>query len=340
MTDRQAKPQLFRGRLPAGLAALSVAVCGAGYRLFRAARKAAVQRVSGRSSTIETPFGIVEYAEAGAGAGPPILMIHGTGGGFDQGLAFGEALARRGYRIIAPSRFGYLRSGFPGTPSSANQADALVALLDHLGIRRLTVAGGSAGALSAVAFALRHPDRCAGLALLAPAMNLGGRDPVEMSPLLQWSVRRLLGSDLLFWLALQAAPKQLFGTLLATDPALLDRVDKGERERGLRTLRHLMPIEPRAAAMLNDARLAGAPADVDPAGLQVPTLVISCADDRFGTTGTARRIASLVPAATVHIFPTGGHIWLGHDEEVAERIAAFARTAPLVMPHPAEARAA
>ena len=32
----------------------------------------------------------MEYAIAGTG--PPVLMIHGTGGGFDQGLAFAEPL--------------------------------------------------------------------------------------------------------------------------------------------------------------------------------------------------------------------------------------------------------
>jgi dienelactone hydrolase len=40
-------------------------------------------------------------------------MIHGTGGGFDQGLLFARRLVDAGYRVIAPSRFGYLRSDFP-----------------------------------------------------------------------------------------------------------------------------------------------------------------------------------------------------------------------------------
>ena len=105
-------------------------------------------------------------------------MIHGTGGGFDQGLRFAAALGQRGHRIISPSRFGYLRSDFPVDPSLANQADAFVALLDHLNINRLSVIGGSAGALSATAFALRHPDRCAALVLLVPAAIVDGSDPV------------------------------------------------------------------------------------------------------------------------------------------------------------------
>lgn len=114
--------------------------------------------MAGASELIPTPFGDMEYAVAGEG--PSLLMIHGTGGGFDQGLTFADAIIRRGRRIISPSRFGYLRSAFPADPSSENQADAFVRLLDHLKIDRLPVAGGSAGALSAPQFALRHPDRC------------------------------------------------------------------------------------------------------------------------------------------------------------------------------------
>lgn len=77
-------------------------------------------------------------------------MIHGTGGGFDQGLRFADALIAHGVRVIAPSRFGYLRSDFPVNPSLAEQADALASLLDNLGIDRIAVIGGSAGALSAI----------------------------------------------------------------------------------------------------------------------------------------------------------------------------------------------
>lgn len=65
---------------------------GGGYvwSRFRQAVATAERRVTGRSSTIATPFGKLEYAIAGSG--PPLLMIHGTGGGFDQGLRFAAAL--------------------------------------------------------------------------------------------------------------------------------------------------------------------------------------------------------------------------------------------------------
>ena len=299
------------------------ALIGGGYvwSRFRQAVATADRRVAGRSSTIATPFGMLEYAIAGSG--PPLLMIHGTGGGFDQGLRFAAALKRLGHRIIAPSRFGYLRSSFPADPSLANQADALAALLDYLAIDRLAVAGGSAGALTATAFALRHPDRCSALVLLVPAANVDGADPVEMSALQETAVRTLLTSDFAYWSALNTSPERLIGTLLATDPALLAKVSQAERARAFAILSDIMPISARAKGMLNDARQAGHLAAMDFAQLRMPVLLISAEDDRFGTAATARKIAKVVPKAELTILPDGGHIWLGHDNEVALRVHRF-----------------
>ncbi len=119
------------------------------------------RRVAQNSNLIPTTCGNLEYAMAGKGR--PFLMIHGTGGGFDQGLRFAQGLVERGMQVIAPSRFGYLRSSFPDDPSPERQADCLNELLDHLGIDTLPVAGGSAGALIAAQFALHYPQRCSHL---------------------------------------------------------------------------------------------------------------------------------------------------------------------------------
>lgn len=311
----------WRKRTLVAVGAAGLLAAGAVTRSFLGTLTEAERRVSGGSQIIPTRFGALEYAIAGQG--PALMMLHGTGGGFDQGLRFSAGLLDRGLRVIAPSRFGYLRSDFPSDPSSENQADALVALLDTLGLDRLPVVGGSAGALAAMQFALRHPSRCAGLILLVPAANLRGHDPVVMSPVTQFAVERLLGSDLLFWLALRTMPEALIGTLLATDPGLLREVSPAERLRAHAILEDLMPISARVQGLRNDARLAGHPARIDPSRIQVPTLVISAEDDRFATAGTARDIAGAVPGARLVLYPRGGHIWLGHDAEVADEIALF-----------------
>jgi 2-hydroxy-6-oxonona-2,4-dienedioate hydrolase len=108
----------------------------------------------------------IEYAESGTGL--PLLSIHGAGGGFDQGLANAAEFVDEGFRIIAPSRFGYLRTPVPGDASPAAQADAHAALLSDLNISRAIVVGVSAGARSAIEFALRHPDKVTALVLISP----------------------------------------------------------------------------------------------------------------------------------------------------------------------------
>jgi hypothetical protein len=94
-----------------GVGASALISGGYAWSRFRRAVEAADRHIDGHSSTITTPFGTLEYAIAGSG--PPLLMIHGTDGGFDQGLRFAAALEQLGHQIIAPSRFGYLRSDFP-----------------------------------------------------------------------------------------------------------------------------------------------------------------------------------------------------------------------------------
>ncbi len=305
-----------------------LAVAGAGYATgaFREARAQAGSRLFGQSTVIETRAGALEYAVAGDG--PPVLMIHGTGGGFDQGLLFAAKLRERGFRIVAPSRFGYLRSAFPDDASPVHQADTLVDLLDHLGIDRLPVLGGSAGTLTAAEFALRHPDRCSHLGLLVPAANLTNRDPVEFTAVQRLAVGAVLGSDFWFWSLSRLALGQMMRTLLATDPALLDMVSPEEHQRATAILDQVLPISRKVNGLRTDGFWAGTPSPTPFERIAVPTLILSCEDDLFGTAATARLLAKRIPGAQLTVYPTGGHIWLGHDEDFADRIVTFLHGPP------------
>lgn len=305
------------------LVAITVICAVAIWIEFRSDVQAAERRVTGRSQLVPTRAGAMEYAQQGRG--PPLLMIHGTGGGFDQGLLFAQSIIGEGIRVIAPSRFGYLRSNWPTDPSSERQADAFVDLLDRLRLQKVAVAGGSAGALSAVQFALRHPERTTALILIVPAANVEGHDPNQMSPAQEWLVRRLVTSDFLYWIARETMPERLIGFLLATDPALLGKVPPDERQRAFAILDQILPISDRWRGMLNDANLAGHPARVDFSRLRVPLLLLSADDDRFGTAPTARAIARRVPGSRLVVYPAGGHIFLGHQQDSAREVARFVR---------------
>jgi 2-hydroxy-6-oxonona-2,4-dienedioate hydrolase len=168
------------GRVAAVVAGLVLAAIGlAVYISYQRDIGQARERVLLGSQIAETPCGSIEYAVAGEG--PPVLVSHGSGGGFDQGMDFAAPLVRKGLRVIAMSRFGYLRTPLPADASAAAQADAHACLLDALNIRRAAIIGASAGAPSAMQFALRHPERTAALVLLVPAAYVprpGGAPPM------------------------------------------------------------------------------------------------------------------------------------------------------------------
>lgn len=274
------------------------------------------------STVIPSRFGDLEYAEAGTGA--PFLMIHGTGGGFDQGLAFARPMVDLGYRVIAPSRFGYLRTTFPDDPSTDNQADAFVDLLDHLGLDKVAVAGGSAGALPAMAFALRHPDRCAALIPIVPAAYAPNRAPARpWGPVQTALAQAMLGSDFLFWLVLSTIPDTVTETLLATDASLVKAASAAEQARVRDIGWSILPVSQRTQGLLNDGRLAGTPEPMPLEGITAPTLAISAEDDRYLTADAARHIAATVPGARLIMYPSGGHVWVGHNEELYASVDVF-----------------
>jgi hypothetical protein len=122
-TATHAAPQQARRAWLITAAALSIAALAgaAGYAAgaYREAVSGARRRVDSLRSQLANagPHGALEYAVAGHST--PLLMVHGTGGGFDQGLLFAHALKQRGFAVMAPSRFGYLRSSFPQDAQAA-----------------------------------------------------------------------------------------------------------------------------------------------------------------------------------------------------------------------------
>ena len=313
---------LRRALIALGLAGAALGG-GFAWSRFRQDLAAARRRVASGSMLVHTRHGLMEFAEEGAG--PPVLMIHGTGGGFDQGLRFGRRLTA-GFRTLAPSRFGYLRSAMPADASPEAQADAFVDLLDALGIDRVPIIGGSAGAMSAIAFAIRHPDRCAGLIALVPATHAPGRSlALPPGALTEFIITEGLRSDFLYWLGFKTAERAMTGALLATDPALVDAASPADQARAHAILRDILPISARADGLLNDARLSGAPPPMALRDIRVPTLAIATEDDRFHTYAAAKYIADEVPGARLVSWPTGGHLWVGHEAEVVAEVQRFLR---------------
>ena len=122
-----------------------------------------MRSLDGRATMVETDLGPVQVAREGDG--PRVLSIHGSPGGFDQGLVWAQRLRTGGCQLIAPSRPGYLRTPLDSGRSPSEQADLYAAVLDALKIDRITVLGYSSGGPSALHFAARHPSRVRSLLL-------------------------------------------------------------------------------------------------------------------------------------------------------------------------------
>lgn len=257
-----------------------------------------------------------------------MLVVHGAGGGFDQGLAISDGLVPAGFRVIAPSRFGYLGTPVPADASAEAQADAHACLLDALNIRRAAVMGVSAGGPSALQFALRFPDRTRALVLLVPAVYTprpNGEAPVRASRATMFMFETALRSDFLFWAGRQIAPRAYIRAILGTPPDLVAKAPPDEQARLQKVLDEILPVTRRRAGLLNDARVVSSIPRYELETIAAPTLAISTADDGYGTFDGARYTAEHVPGARFIGYPDGGHMLVGRSAAASAEILAFLR---------------
>lgn len=283
--------------------------------------RVATSRATQGSTVITTSCGPIEYQEAGSGT--PLLMVHGSGGGHDQGMAFAGSLAQQGIRVIAMSRFGYLRTPMPIDASPAAQADAHMCLLDALGIRQAGIVGASAGAPSAMQAAIRHPDRISALILVVPIAykpDTAIDSSPPLPPLAQKILMRLIGSDFVFWSALHVARDQVIKRVLATSPELLATASPQELARVNAIADNILPVSTRAQGLRDDSVLGKSLTRYPLESIRSRTLIISTRDDGFGTYASAQYTASQIKDAKFIGFEQGGHVLVGHDVEVRKEI--------------------
>ena len=140
-----------------------------GIRCSMAVKESKSRLATYNARTIALSYGDMTYVDSGEGE--VILSVHGIFGGYDQAYDTCKDFCSD-YRIIAPSRFGYLGSDVSGDGTPAKQAEAYVELLDKLGIDKVYLLATSAGGSIAIRFALDYPERTRGLILYCSAMPL------------------------------------------------------------------------------------------------------------------------------------------------------------------------
>nr|WP_234835747.1 alpha/beta hydrolase [Sinorhizobium meliloti] len=299
------------GRIGWTLSAISIAAAVAGEMVFLfysndidQARSA----VANGARIANTAAGPIEYAERGDGI--PLLSIHGAGGGWDQGLTNVADLVGSGFRVIAPSRFGYLGTPIPADTSPSAQADAHVALLSELEIDKAVVVGVSAGARSAIELALRHPDTVSALLLIVPG-TYAPESPVMVegsrgSAFAFWLVNA--GADFAWWAAEKIAPSVLI-RFLGVPPESVEAAPAQERKRVMAIIRSVEPLSRRLPGINIDSApdLRRLPLEK----ISAPTLVVSAQDDLFNTLPAAIFAARSIPGAKLVVYDTGGHLLVG-----------------------------
>jgi pimeloyl-ACP methyl ester carboxylesterase len=116
----------------------------------------------------------VSLAGQDAGEGVPVVLLHALTATRRYVVMGSTALERSGHRVISYDARGHGRSSPALHAREYNYerlADDLELVLDHAEIDRAVLAGASMGAHTIVAFALRSPERVAGMALITPAFD-------------------------------------------------------------------------------------------------------------------------------------------------------------------------
>lgn len=119
------------------------------------------------------------YREEGDPAAPPLLLLHGRTASMHDWNGITQHFAAR-HHVIVPDLRGHGASDHPGEYPLPAMAEDVVALLDHLGLERVTLVGHSLGGMVSHLLAMNHPGRVERLVLedVPPPLPLKDRAPV------------------------------------------------------------------------------------------------------------------------------------------------------------------
>ena len=279
-----------------GTAALAAAA-------FIADIRNAYARVADASTVVSSPHGNIEFKLGGSG--PPVLVVHGSGGGYDQGELIAQAVLGNRFHWIAPSRFGYLRSTFQAHATFDDQARAYADLLDHLGIDKVAVVALSHGGPSALLFAVLYPERVSSLTLLSCGVASSSDAAQEQANQKGDTLTAIFKHDWLYWATSKLLRGQLMALMGAND-AVIEGFTKDQRELVDRVIDYMNPVAPRSAGVAFDNKAAMPNQRI--AAIRAPTLVVHAKDDMLQLYRNAEFATSTIPGARLVTFDNGGHL--------------------------------
>ncbi|NDJ61075.1 MAG: alpha/beta hydrolase [Chloroflexi bacterium] len=281
-------------------------------------------RLDAQSFVIETARGPVEYSDVGVG--PVVLHLHGGVVAHD-GWFYLDYLVEAGYRVITPSRPGYLRTPLADHGSPQFQADVMASFIDALKLEKVIVVGMSAGGLAALQFALRYPDRTESLVLksaitrqtgLSEAQQTSALGRIVLAPWAQTYVYALL-----YW-AGRLFPRQVLNQFYLTettlDPAQRDTLvsqvlgSAQQRKSYAALLNAMVPIAARLRGLETDMHNQYTSPDYELDAITAPTLIIHSRHDGDSPFANAEFAAELIPNAEFVPVDQFGHLINWGDE--------------------------
>lgn len=213
----------------------------------------------------------IHYAERGSG--PPLVMLHGSGGFRWDEPAFG-GLARD-YRVFVPSMPGFDRSTIGSVATGQDVADVVAAFVQQCAGGRANVVGESFGGRIAAWLAIRHPEVTERVVLAAP----GGL--------------RRTGGDRRLDDTWEEQYKRLFGRLPDRQPT---EAETAQRRANLTTA----------------IRLSGAPWDEELyqqlPSIKCPALVLYGSNDQTLSREAIQTFQERIPGARMTTFEGGPHV--------------------------------
>lgn len=263
----------------------------------------AYRRVEQRGTVVASPYGDVEYTEGGSG--PDVLVIHGSGGGYDQGELIVEAVLGGDFHCVTPSRFGYLRSTFHAGATFDEQAHAYAHLLDQLGLERVAVVSLSHGGPSALLFAALHPERVSSLTLLSAGVASSNSSVQREANDRGNALTTIFAHDWSYWVVTQVFRSQLMELMGASD-VVVAGLTQDQLRLSDRVIDWMNPASVRSAGVTFDNR-ARLPNERI-AAVRAPTLILHARDDGLQLFHNAEHAAAQIPGARLVAFEAGGHL--------------------------------
>ena len=304
----------------AALICITVVLVALTYPRYHNEMRASKERLIVNSGILKTEQGDLEYTVKGEGM--PVLLLHGAGGGYDQGIWTGQLNLGDGYKFISVSRYGYLRSPIPENASIKAQANLYKALLDHLNINRVIVVGASAGGPSATQFTNDYPEQSSALILWC-AVSMG-RAPGDKDPFIINIINLIQQSDYIYWL-FSKFMQSTFLDFLGIPKKVYDSFNPEQKELAQEMLDIMHPMSLRYKGTVNDGKMLEL-GDVSTDNIVAPTLIIHAKDDALVSYSHAENAHRKIKHSKLISFDTGGHAMLSQMDKVREYVKEFLGT--------------